>query len=234
MPGAVIRKPILKVKTITEQELRQDWLGMLSPFVDLKERTLRLISSLKIEEKLLSQMKTVMGKKLKNKNLLEESFQITDLLDADKDKSAPQLSIEQKKLLLKEVKTAFKDSGKKKEEEVISLPPPPEAEVENTVFSKEKLVTKKEILSFEDLSFLPQIKELESNYPRLLCLINEVSRLLQLFTENILSSEWAKKSNELRNEGLPASLREHRSETEWGMNEISPRLPEPKPKPKNV
>ena len=144
----LFRKPILKVKTITEQELRQDWLGMLSPFVDLKEKNAKVDSlSLKMEEKLLSQMKTVMGKKLKNKNLLEESFQITDLLDADKDKSAPQLSIEQKKLLLKEVKTAFKDSGKKKEEEVISLPPPPETEVENTVFSKEKLVTQKEILS---------------------------------------------------------------------------------------
>ena len=37
MPGAVVRKPILEVKS-NRQELRKDWLGVLSPFVDLEEK----------------------------------------------------------------------------------------------------------------------------------------------------------------------------------------------------
>ena len=65
-----------------------------------------------MEEKLLSQMKSVMGKKLKNKNLLEESIQITDRLMRIKI-NPPNFPLN-KKLLLKEVKTAFKDSGKKR------------------------------------------------------------------------------------------------------------------------
>ena len=91
-----------------KEDLRSDWVGMLSSVSDCNEKKVKPFEVSKdIESILVDEIRSVFGKGKRNIDLLDESIQIADLMSADKNADVPSLSEEQMNLLMGEVKKTF-------------------------------------------------------------------------------------------------------------------------------
>ena len=76
-----------------KEDLRSDWVGMLSSVSDCNEKKVKPFEVSKdIESILVDEIRSVFGKGKRNIDLLDESIQIADLMSADKNADVPSLS----------------------------------------------------------------------------------------------------------------------------------------------
>ena len=145
------------------EDLRSDWVGMLSSVSDCNEKKVKPFEVSKdIESILVDEIRSVFGKGKRNIDLLDESIQIADLMSADKNANVPLLSEEQMNLLMGEVKKTFHEPTRVSEPKAKESKDESSQKVDSTDLQNDWVGTFAAISNIEELKTLKGVpKELE-------------------------------------------------------------------------
>ena len=148
-----------------KEDLRSDWVGMLSSVSDCNEEEVKPFEVSKdIESILVDEIRSVFGKGKRNIDLLDESIQITDLMSADRDANVPSLGEEQMNLLMGEVKKTFHEPMRVSETKAKKLDEFPQ-KADSTDVQNDWLGTLAAISNFEEIKSLKRVpKEREDTF----------------------------------------------------------------------
>lgn len=146
-----------------KEDLRSDWVGMLSSVSDCNEEEVKPFEVSKdIESILVDEIRSVFGKGKRNIDLLDESIQIADLMSADKNANVPSLNEEQMNLLIGEVKKTFHEPTRVSEPKAKELKDESSQKADSTDLQNDWVGTFAAISNIEELKTLKGVpKELE-------------------------------------------------------------------------
>ena len=146
-----------------KENLRSDWVGMLSSVSDCNEEEVKPFEVSKdIESILVDEIRSVFGKGKRNIDLLDESIQVADLMSADRDANVPSLNEEQMNLLIGEVKKTFHEPTRVSEPKGKELKDESSQKADSTDLQNDWVGTFAAISNIEELKTLKGVpKELE-------------------------------------------------------------------------
>ena len=145
------------------EDLRSDWVGMLSSVSDCNEEEVKPFEVSKdIESILVDEIRSVFGKGKRNIDLLDESIQVADLMSADRDANVPSLNEEQMNLLIGEVKKTFHEPTRVSEPKAKELKDESSQKADSTDLQNDWVRTFAAISNIEEIKTLKGVpKELE-------------------------------------------------------------------------